>query len=223
MRFGWVLILAVWMMSVSTASAGAWLREEATGFVSLSFGATQFSETTNGLYLEYGVSPKTTVGLDISTFTNSQNVRNGFGNLFLRRALGPSDKPSKFSYEIGIGGLWGNEMQRPTLKSGLSWGRGFQVKDRNGWVNIDGAFVYEPTLGEHITKLDGTLGIGFSQLTTGLFEVNISHQNEELYGAFEPSVLFKPAKSLFQIKVGAQIPFEEQKKTALKLGIWHNF
>ncbi|KIN75023.1 hypothetical protein Z945_2922 [Sulfitobacter noctilucae] len=216
------LLIAV-SFTASMAQAGAWLRDKGTGFVSLSFGATQFSETTNAFYLEYGLTEGTTVGLDVSTFTNSENVRNGFGNLFVRRSLGSVDGPHRFAYEVGVGGLWGNEMQLPTVKTSVSWGRGLSVSDRSGWINLDGAFIYEPTLGEHITKFDGTIGMNFTDVTTGLLEVTVSQQNDDTYGAVEPSVLITPRNSSFRFKVGAQIPIEEQDKSALKLGVWHTF
>lgn len=223
MRFLFTTCLVMTLCAAPMGHAGAWLREKGTGFASLSFGATQFSETTNALYIEYGLTDKMTVGLDISAFTNAQNVRNGFGNLFLRRALGPTDRPSKWAYEIGVGGLWGNEMQRPTVKTGISWGRGFQVRDRSGWVNIDAAYVYEPTLGDHVTKFDATLGMELGGITSGLLDLTLSHEKSDTFGAFEPSVLIRPKQSKFSIKVGAQIPFDEQEKTALKLGIWRSF
>lgn len=223
MRVLFIACLVMWQAMAPMAHAGAWLRENGTGFAALSFGATQFSETTNAFYIEYGLSDKTTFGLDISTFTNALNVRNGFGNLFVRRALGRTDRPSKWAYEVGVGGFWGNEMQRPAFKTGISWGRGFQVSERAGWINIDAAFVYEPTLGEHVTKLDATVGMEFGAITSGLFDVNLSKQNNDTFGALEPSLLIRPKGSKFNIKVGAQIPFDEQGKTALKLGIWRSF
>ncbi len=223
MRFIFTASLILIHLAAPTAQAGAWLRERGTGFVSLSFGATQFSETTNALYIEYGLTDKSTVGIDISAFTNSQNVRNGFGNLFLRRNLGRLDGPNRLAYEVGVGGLWGNEMQLPTVKTTVSWGRGFNVADRSGWINLDGAYIYEPTEGTHITKFDGTLGMNFTPVTTGLIEVTVSERSDDTYGAVEPSLLIKPKNSAFSFKVGAQIPIEEQDKTALKLGIWHNF
>lgn len=208
---------------VGTAHAGAWLREEGTGFTSLSFGVSQFNETTNAFYFEYGLSDTTTIGVDISAFTNSSDVRNGFGTLFLRRGIGPATGPHRFAYEVGIGGLWGNEMQLPTVKSGVSWGYGFTQNDLPGWVNLDAAYIYEPRTGQHITRLDGTLGLGFSDLTTGLIEFTISEQNDDAYGAVMPSLLFQPKKVPFDVKVGAEIPYQETNRSALKLGIWRRF
>ena len=216
-------LAALTALSPRPAEAGPWLREKGSGFTALTFGATQFSETTNALYFEYGLTENTTVGLDVSAFTNSLNVRNGFGNLFLRRAIGPTDGPMRMAYEVGLGGLWGNERQLPTLTTGVSWGHGFEMTGRPGWISATGSFVYEPTLGQHITRLDGTLGLDFGKVVTGLVETTLSYQNDDSFGAVEPAVLIRPADSAFRIRIGAQIPFSEQQKTALKLGIWHSF
>ncbi len=223
MRLLFVACLIFSLGAAPLAHAGAWLREKGTGFVSLSFGATQFSETTNALYVEYGLSDKTTIGLDVSAFTNAFNARNGIGNLFIRRRLGPADRPSRWAYEIGVGGIWGNERQLPTFKTGVSWGRGFDLDGHAGWINLDGAFIYEPLQGQHITKFDGTLGMAFNDVLTGILEVNMSYQNKDTYGAVEPSLLIRPKGSKFNFKIGTQIPCEEQEKAALKLGIWRSF
>ncbi|MEW9921148.1 hypothetical protein AB2B41_16170 [Marimonas sp. MJW-29] len=206
-----IFLILLTLLSLSTAAqAGAWLRERGEGFVSLSFGATRFDETKNALYIEYGL-------------TDAQDVRNGFGNLFARRALGPTDRPHRFAYEIGLGGLWGNEMQLPTVKTGVSWGYGFSHASGNGWMSLDAAYVYEPRMGNHIAKIDGTLGVDFSTLTTGLIEFTLSEQNDDAYGAVEPSLLFRPRGSSFNVKIGAEIPYKETEKSALKLGLWHRF
>ena len=207
----------------AAAQAGAWLRETGTGFVSLSFGVTQFSETTNAFYLEYGLTDGMTVGLDISAFTNSQNVRNGFGNLFIRRKLGSDTGAHRFAYEVGLGGLWGNERQLPTIKTGVSWGYGFNQNDKPGWVNLDAAYIYETEMGQHIAKLDGTLGLELTDFTTGLLEFTLSEQNDDAYGAVMPALLFRPKGRSFNVKVGAEIPYKETENSALKLGLWHRF
>lgn len=207
----------------SAAHAGAWLREQGTGFASLSFGISQFSETTNALYLEYGLSDSTTIGLDISAFTNSQNVRNGLGTLFFRRALGSAQNRNKFAYEIGLGGLWGNDMQLPVVKTTLSWGTGFEQNGSTGWMTMDLSYVHEPRMGQDIIKLDGTLGLALNPMLTGLIQFTLSGQDDDAYGAVEPSLLFRPKGRAFDIKIGAEIPYGETEKTALKLGLWRRF
>ena len=114
-------------------------------------------------------------------------------------------------------------LSRPTMLMGLSWGRGFTLGDRNGWVNLDGRFTFEPRLQEHVTKLSGTLGLDFGTTITGLVEFTISSQKGGNFSALEPSLLFKPTRSPFDLKVGTQIPFQSTASSALKLGIWHRF
>ena len=38
-----------------------------------------------------------------------------------------------------------------------------------------------------------------------------------------PSLLFQPKKVPFDVKVGAEIPYQETNRSALKLGIWRRF
>jgi hypothetical protein len=215
--------LAISLCVPSAALAGAWLKEKGHGFVSLSFGANMAEEITGGLYVEYGLSDSTTIGIDISGFSGGSITLNGYGSLFLRRSIGPTDKPSKWAYEIGIGGYWEQETARPALKSAISWGRGFQFKGRNGWMNMDGAFIYDPTLGSHMTKLDATVGMEIGKITTGILELALGHKDDNTFGSIEPSLLLRPKNMDFQFKLGANIPFEDQDKSALKLGIWRSF
>ena len=215
------LMLAACLLVPDAGRAGAWLREKGSGFTALSFGVTHAKETTNAFYFEYGLSDQTTIGLDISAFTNARNVRNGFGNLFVRRSLGPTEGPHRFAYELGVGGLWGNERQLPVLKTGLSWGYGFTRV--SGWVNLDLGYVHEPQLGESIAKIDGTLGLDFGSITTGLLEFTLSKRGEDTYGAVQPSLLIKPRGQAFNVKLGAEIPYNETERAAVKIGVWHRF
>ena len=166
-----------------TATAGAWLRDHQSGFLSLSFGATQTDQTTNALYLEYGLTQQTTLGVDVSAFSIGSDVRNAFGIVFMRRALGDRKRPSKWAYEIGIGALWDQDRTLPAVKTSLSWGRGFQLGDRSGRISVDAGYVHEPTLQNHTTKLDATAGLGFTQITTGILEMTYSHKDTDCFGA----------------------------------------
>lgn len=222
MRYIFAAILAACANLGQSVEAGAWLREQGTGFASLSFGATQADEVTAALYLEYGLNEKMTIGVDISAFNSSEDVRNGFGALFLRRSIGPTDRPSKFAYEVGLGALYEEEEVLPAVKTAVSWGRGFQLGQRNGWVNVDAGYIYEPQLMNHTAKLDATAGLDLGEITTGILEINLSHKDSDSFGAIEPSLLIKPRKVPFQIKLGAQFPMQEGSDT-LKLGIWKSF
>ncbi|MEP5732181.1 MAG: hypothetical protein ABJL67_22730 [Sulfitobacter sp.] len=223
MRLLVAICVAFWLSAGSPAQAGAWLREKGSGFTSLSFGLNRFEEGSQSLYFEYGLSEKMTIGLDVTTSTQRSDFRDGQGHIFLRRQLWANDGPHKLAYEIGIGGTIRDDAVLPTFKSGLSWGRGVQLYDRNGWVNVNAAFIYEPSLGEHITKMDATFGLELGQRTSGLVELSLFHQHGDTYQAVEPSLLIRPKDSRFNFKVGAKIPFDDQDKSSLRLAVWHSF
>lgn len=221
MRVIWAIGLAMMCCAGQAADAGAWLREKNSGFASLSFGATQGDTMNASLYVEYGVSEKTTIGVDINAFHSADSETNGFGALFLRRAIGPTDHTNKFAYEIGLGGFFEDE-NLPAFKTAVSWGRGLQLGERQGWVNVDAAYIYEPTLLTHQTKLDATAGLDLTPRMTGILEINFSDRDGNSNTAVEPSLLFKPSFTDFHFKLGANIPMDNAD-TALELGIWRNF
>jgi hypothetical protein len=223
MRFLFAISLACLSCGVHPAEAGAWLKEKGTGFASLSFGAFQNDQTSTAIFVEYGLSDTTTIGIDINAFVARSDVGDAFGVAFLRRSLGPTDRNSRFSYEVGVGAFWDDEQLLPAVKSAVSWGRGIQFGDRSGWMNVDAAYIVEPTLKNHTAKLDATAGLNFTPVTTGILELNLSQQDSDFFSAVEPSVLIKPKSSAFQIKLGARIPMDEGDSTALKLGIWRSF
>lgn len=224
MRQALLICAALLLLIAPRADAGAWLREQGSGFGSLSFGATLSDETTNSIYLEYGLHPKMTVGLDISTFTNSAGARNGTGVLFMRRSITDPSGPQRLSYELGVGGIFTDDEQLPAVKGLLSWGRGFEYGPGYGWMNVDVSYLYEPQAGRSVAKLDGVLGLPFTAVTTGLFEVTLSEQEGETYGAVLPSLLFSPRFTQFRVKVGAEVPYDDPgERSSLKLGLWREF
>lgn len=220
-----VILAAMLIYTCGTlpAMAGAWLKEKGAGFSSLSIGANSADEQTLALYFEYGLTDKTTVGLDISAFAGQPDMLNGYGAVFLRRSLFASDGPHKFAYEFGFGALYQDDLPLPVVKAGLSWGRGFSHGRGNGWMNVDAAYIYEPTQGQKFAKLDGTLGMDFNDIMTGMIEVHISRSDDDTFGSLEPSLLLRPRKGAFNIKIGAEIPHDDIDRSALKLGVWHRF
>lgn len=218
-----LLAILMTLCAVPTAQAGAWLKEKGQSFASITVGTNRASEVTLSYYLEYGLTEKTTVGLDIGGYTNRMDAKNGYAAVFMRRSLFASDGPHKYAYELGFGGLYQDDMMLPTVKAGLSWGYGFSHSAGNGWLNVEATYIYEPTLGQKIAKLDGTLGVDLTDLTTGIFELHFSQKDDATYGSFEPSLLIRPRRGPFNIKFGAEIPHDDIDKSAFKLGVWHRF
>jgi len=223
MRFGFVLILVLSQCAAMSAQGGAWLREKGAGFSSVSFTTTYFGDNAISSYLEYGVRDDLTLGADIAFYTSRNGQQSGYGTVFMRRPIGPNNGPNRWAYELGVGTAWVGDLMLPHVKTGVSWGRGIEFKDKNGWMAVDTSVVWDINNGLHLTKLDGTAGLNFAEITTGMVQVYFAHLDGELYGTVAPSVLFKPRKVNFRIQIGAEIPVRNVSDAALKLGIWRKF
>ena len=90
------------LMVSASAEAGAWLREKGDGFYSVSNTFRSFSDRMgqeNGLYLEYGLTPKLTFGFDL----NQGDSNSGHGAVFVRFPLGKAPGKNRFAMELALG------------------------------------------------------------------------------------------------------------------------
>ncbi len=218
--------LALFILTPNGAlDAGPWLREKGESFTSFSLSASLFRDTNSTGYLEYGVTERSTMGLEMGLARNETRRKLAFGTLFLRRPIGKTDGPSRMAYELGVGATYAGAGTgaRAHLKTGLSWGRGLTLGDRSGWINTDAAVLWSLSNDTHVGKLDTTLGMTFSDRFQGMVQLNFAHQEGETFSYFEPSLIFTPPKSKLQIQFGVITPLDQPNKTAIKLGLWHRF
>ncbi|WP_323784845.1 hypothetical protein [Thalassovita sp.] len=116
------------------APAGAWLREQGTGFFSSSVYLIDPNSGGNhyaGLYLEYGVAPRLTLGLDLGRGVSGNTKTIGF----LKFPIGSTQGPHHVALDLGFGEIAGN----PTFRPGLSYGRGFSSRFGDGWISLETA------------------------------------------------------------------------------------
>lgn len=223
MRFGVLFSVLIWSFWGTNADAGAWLREKGTSFTSFSYSVTWFRDTANSSYVEYGLRDDLTIGVDIRTETSGLGSQSGFGTLFIRRPLGPNEGENRWAYEIGLGAGWIDEIIFPYLKTGVSWGRGIQLREKYGWVAVDASMAWDVTASRHLAKIDSTIGLNFTDVTTGMVQLYLSHLDRETYGSIAPSLVIKPGKSKFRYQIGAETQFGNYENTALKIGVWREF
>ena len=223
MRSG-AFVLLFWCQCLAgPALAGAWLKEEGKGFLSTSFSATYFRDIASETYAEYGVRPDLTIGIDVGFYTIRDGSQHGYATAFVRRPLGETDGVNRFSYELGIGAAWIGEDVTPHIKTGLSWGRGLQIKDKNGWINVDANVTWDLGRSLHVSKIDTTVGLNFTERTSGMLQLYLTHLDEKMYSTIAPSVVLSPKWAKFRIQVGALAPLENLDNTAIKIGIWRDF
>lgn len=220
------LLVMVWLFFGFSlpASAGAWFRDEGGGF--LSFGSTLFELEATGeqfqeqsLFAEFGLRGDLTIGTSASIIDGL----GGEGQVFLRLPIKSPESDSQLAAEFGLGATSDGINTDPFVKTGLSWGRGITVQDRNGWINVDGnAFIgvdgggnrikIDTTLGLTLTNHAQIIGQSFAELTPGADSHTIL-----------PSLVLKPAKGRTSYVVGYEHRTGARASRGIKFGLWHDF
>lgn len=207
----------------TTTQAGPWLREQGSAFMEVSFASTYTLDTASQTYLEYGLSDKTTVIADIGMFRPRNALHGGIATFSLRRALSAPDATSKWAYELGAGVGWLGDEILPHFRTGVSWGRGTSWAETSGWMTVEAAVIWDLTYAQHVSKVDATLGVNFTDITTGMLQLYTAHVDGTTIATLAPSLVFKPEKGKFRVKLGGEAEIGNWDNSALKIGLWRDF
>lgn len=213
------LFVLIVLLTAPPARAGAWLREAGHGFIAGSATLGNEDPTLN-LYAEYGWRANTTLGLDLETYPD---VNSGNVNFFVVRPIGPVDRTWRISWNLGGGVDWSPEVIDPTVKAGVSLGRGIAYRDQYGWIAIDGSVEYLTFAGTTTSKLDSTIGLSLTERVRGMVQLFLTYEDDALTAKLAPSLLFQPRNNGVTFQVGVEIPDAGVDQTTLKLGIWKDF
>ncbi|GFE51401.1 hypothetical protein So717_31540 [Roseobacter cerasinus] len=217
------LALTLLLASAHIAGAGPWLREKGTGFVATSGSITAENDVSGTLYAEYGLRDRLTLGADIFYGIDRTLQQSGSGILFLRFPLSQPDATHKWAWHAGLGARSRNMVITPAVEAGLSWGRGIQIGDRFGWAVIDSSVNIPGSDLETRIKLDGTIGLGFTDHVKGMAQLFTTHQGGDVFVKVAPSLLVIPGKGQTTLQLSAEIPVAGGGETQFKLGIWRTF
>lgn len=223
MRSALCLTLLAYQLCAAAAHAGPWLREKGTSFLSSSFSATYFYDLTQSTYIEYGLRETLTFGFDLNTAQNRFGLQSGSATVFLRFPLGEPTERGRWAYDLGAGASWTGELISPHLRAGLSWGRGFTLGERNGWLTVDASAKWEFGFSQEVIKLDSTAGIDFTKGVTGMTQVFVTYTEGETYTKFAPSIVLSPRFSKYRVQLGSEVPLDAPENTALTLSLWREF
>ena len=220
-----LLAIALWLGAALPCTAGAWMRTEGDGFLSLGFrayedAATGTQSVEQSFYFEYGFRPRLTLGVSAS-YTSGEK---GEGLVFLRFPLRNDDRAAKISAEFGIGAESMDAVNfDPFLKGGVSWGRGLTLAGRGGWVNVDSAVQWRTDDTPPLFKLDATLGLTLSDrfqvMGQGFFEADENGESLTVV----PSVIYTPKRGNMKFVVGLEHKSGRDESTGLKFGLWREF
>lgn len=217
------LTILISLLLCAPVTAGPWLREQGTGFSAFSFSSTYYLDTASTTYIEYGLTEKTTVIADIGMARSFTLPESGFVTLSIRRPITAADAVSKWAYEIGAGVGWIGEERLPHVRTALSWGRGVKWGEKNGWLTVDGSVTWDLTYAQHITKIDATAGLNFTDVTAGMLQLFTLDVGEQRIATIAPSVVFAPKFTKFRVQLGFESALGQFYNSAAKISIWREF
>ncbi|MBP0481632.1 hypothetical protein [Sagittula salina] len=221
MRVLLALLSCLTLALPAQAEAGAWPRDKGAGFLAVATRLTWPQDITlwtslsptedyQTLYIEYGLTDRLTLGLDVGRSVSGA----GKTVAFLQMPLRDRDRGPKIAAQMGLGQISGETVLRPGLS--LGWGL------RNGWLALDGVAEIRAT-GAADTKLDITRGWNLPrnfmlilQLQTGL------QQDDPAFARFAPSLVF-PLRKRIKGEFGGAWGLAGDSSMGLKFGLWAEF
>lgn len=216
-------IFAVFAGLAAPVAAGPWLREKGSTFTSVAFATTWDLQSSSTTYLEYGWSDTTTIGADIGVFRSPTSGQDGFATVFLRKPLGKNAGSSRLAYELGLGASWEGALVFAHLKTGLTWGRGFQLREKSGWMTVDASVRWDLGRSNQVTKIDSTVGLNFNEKFSGMFQLFLTNTEGDTFAKLAPSLIYTPKSGKFKIQVGLEALTDDIANPAIKLGLWREF
>ncbi|MDO5703516.1 MAG: hypothetical protein Q4G49_00340 [Paracoccus sp. (in: a-proteobacteria)] len=228
-----IVAFVVMLMLPGLALAGAWPRDEAGVFLSFSAEKDGAGNRYTGLYGEYGLTARRTLGFELGHTKGEHSLL-----IWVQRAIGDDAAHNRWAVSAGGGAIHRDGRWLPVGQAGASWGRGFQGIMQGGWLAGDSRIrvtgrvreVWEIAAdgGAYLTpeseaKLDLTLGL---RVMAGLMVINqLRFEYRDDTGSaskLATSVvrdIYGPAK----IEFGAIVPVAGRGERAVKIGTWFEF
>ena len=206
------------------ASAGPWVREK--GSVFLSFGGNvAISDAAQRpvhwdptLYLEYGLTEKITVGLDIYIANGAQEET---ATAFVRFPIRSADTrwPMAMSFAYGMRNDKALGVVDTLARAGLSVGRSLP----NGWLSADLAGVYALEAERLESKLDLTWGWNFAEDWTSIVQLQSGVGTAgDIYVKVAPSIVYDMTR-FNKVEVGLVQALTGDGGAGLRVATWVEF
>ncbi|MEL7258759.1 MAG: hypothetical protein AAFN80_13080 [Pseudomonadota bacterium] len=211
-----MLLLTLFLFSPNALWAGAWPRAEGETFLSFSVehNPTLPQDSPASLFVEHGLSPRLTIGLD----AGGRQTDLTKAIAFLRWPLKTGAKNTLTAFELGAGFADDNIALRP----GLSWGRGLSFGERSGWIAVDmRGLIYEQA--EGLLEMDITLGLKPGRRSIVILQLQSGVPSaSEPYARIAPSFVYE-TKPGYYLELGATAGLLNSDDLRIKLGVWLRF
>ncbi|MFV0513416.1 MAG: hypothetical protein ACK5MY_07265 [Jhaorihella sp.] len=224
-----VMALLCGLAAASPAMPGAWLREDGRAFLSVS-GIVRRTvaghEQETGLYGEYGLLPRLTIGIDL----NERPALAGHALVFARLPLIAQSDRTRLALEIAAGAHHWQTNWHPMTRATLSLGRAFQAgRGYQGWLNLDAAYERRYGFLRPAYKLDLTAGLSSGLRLRPLLQIETTLvPGQGRYWTVTPAILFgggrgRGTAGIATWLVGVERKSAPQDSVGLKLALWRRF
>ncbi len=225
-------VLLTLFCAAGPALGGAWPRGEASAFLSLKYTGRWDREdialldfTREDLfqgYAEWGISSGLTFGGEYSAagpeIAPVTEIRGFVRYTFLQRGphvmsveFGAGQRSNDFEYEVNY------------IRPGLAWGRGYDSRLGNGWLELDGQAEFYDNEDETALKLDATVGMNVSNRLAVVVQARAGDYPEsDPYLRIAPSAVIRLSDWL---RVQAEVEGGVYNDTGLSgaLALWFDF
>ena len=203
--------------------AGPWQREPGQWFVAtgsnvvLSDGAQLPVHYDPTVYLEYGVTPLVTVGLDYHTADRGR-IHTGF--VFASFPLIPQTGRDRLAASLGFGGRIDEYSPLEKLtRGGLAWGRGLD----NGWLAAEASATYGTIDQVFRPKLDLTWGYNIDENWTTSLQLQTGEgYADDRYAKVAASISYG-ITDRYRVNLGWVKGITGDRGGALKIDLWATF
>lgn len=208
------VLIMLCVLAAPPLNAGAWPRGKGDVFASaLSY--TAAGQTYSGIYLEYGLTDRLTLGLDLGRGVSGRNK----AVAFLRLPLMKPRKGHNLAWELGVGQI----ANHPVLRPGLSWGKGVSVAGKNGWLSADILSELSLDTGQADHKIDLTFGLNVTDRHKAMVQLQAGAQwGDAPFLRVVPSVVFDIGQTT-KFEFGVTQSLRGDYETGVKLALWMTF
>lgn len=233
------------LLAAGGADAGPWPRVDGDVFLSFSGERDASGNGYAGLYGEYGLTPRSTLGFE---FGRSSAGETG-ALVWLQRALDRGEGPDRWTASLGLGVIERDGTLLPVGQIGTAWGRGFDalpILSRipgGGWVGVetrlkvagamrDAAAMQQlpPDAGtlawltpEMESKGELTLGWNATPAMTLIAQLRLEDRDDTGFSSKLATSLVRDLGGPARLELGVVTPLSGAGERAVRLGTWLEF
>mgnify|MGYP006283281861 CR=1 FL=1 len=219
-----LLALVAAGLTAPAVDAGPWMRGKGEGFLSFG-GYTDISgldraglHTDPTVFLEYGLTDRVTLGLDVYVDTGWDKRT---AQVFLRYPLRDGTDGWPVAANIGYGLRQNHAAGKveQLARLGLSAGRGLA----SGWLSAEVAAIHAVDSGETEGKLDLTWGHDFTDVWTGVLQLQTGRDAAgDFYAKAAPSAVYRLNEDT-RVEIGVTEGLTGVAGTDLRIATWWDF